>query len=56
MFDQSPLKSTRQAACESELTMHAILKVLHKQLNYRPWKPLYVQWLKTVTEEWNTEN
>jgi len=33
MFDQSPLKSTRQAARESGLTRHAILKVLHKELN-----------------------
>ena len=43
MFDQSPQKSTRQAARESGLSRHSILRVLHKELNYRPWKPHYVQ-------------
>ena len=46
MFDQSPQKSTRKAARESGLTRHTILNVLHKELNYHPWKPHFVQELK----------
>ena len=46
MFTQSPEKSTQQVAGENGLTRHIILKVLHKELNYRSWKPHYVQKLK----------
>lgn len=45
MFDKSPSKSTRRAASESELTRHSILRVLHDDLHYHPWKPHYVQQL-----------
>ena len=39
-------KSTHEAVCESRSTKHAILSVLHKELNYRPWNSHYVQKLK----------
>ena len=39
-------KSTHEAVCESRSTKHAILSVLHKELNYRPWNSHYVQELK----------
>ena len=39
------------AACKNQhangLTRHTILFVLHKQLNYRHWKPHYLQELKS---------
>lgn len=46
MFTRSPKKSTRQAVRESGLTRHTVRTVLHKELNFRPWKPHYVQELK----------
>ena len=46
MFDQSPQKLTGQATRESGLNKEYNIKVLHTELNYRPWKPHYVQELK----------
>lgn len=43
MFTRSPQKSTRQAVHESGLSRHTICSVLTKDLNFRPWKPHYVQ-------------
>ena len=63
MFDQSPQNSTPQAARENGRTRHAILEVLHKELNYREWKLHYVQELKPEDcdqrnrmRRWNAEN
>ena len=42
IFLRSPQKSTHKAAYKSKLTRHPIVSVLDEQLNYRPWKPLYV--------------
>lgn len=41
-----PKKSTRQVARESEWSRYAIRVVLHKELNFHPWKPHYVLELK----------
>ena len=46
MFMRSLQKSTHQAARESKLTKHMMLSVLHKELNYHPWNPYYVQELQ----------
>lgn len=46
MFTCSRKKSTLQAACESGLTTHTVLMVLHKELNFHPWKHHFVQELK----------
>lgn len=45
MFERSPKKSVRQGARESGLTRYAVNKILKKILNFRPWKPNYVQQL-----------
>eukprot|EP00106_Octopus_bimaculoides_P001463 XP_014768905.1 PREDICTED: uncharacterized protein LOC106868252 [Octopus bimaculoides] len=46
MFNCSPQNSAHQAAHESGLTRHIICMVLHKELNFYPWKPHCVQELK----------
>ena len=43
MFVSNQQKSTHQGARESRLIRHTILSILHKELNYRPWNPHYVQ-------------
>lgn len=43
IFERSPSTSIRKAARESNLTFYSVRNVLRKELNFRPWKPNFVQ-------------
>ena len=43
LFTRSPDKSIRQGAQESGLTYYAVQSILKEELDFRPWKPHYVQ-------------